>query len=272
MKKIFAIDESDKSKVIKYIKAIKNRNSRFNDIFAIKIGLKTLLSNGLSITKTIKRISGLEIICDLKLADIPSLSGEIAEMVCDLGADGFVVHGFVGEKIIDQIYEKAPNLKIYLVSEMTHNDGGFTSKHVEDFANMAKNKRVFGIIGPGNKPEILEKIKSIVKDEVKVIATGIHSQGGEEAAAIRAGADYLIEGTKIRNELEKQNYKKKGKQFLIEGGLYFVVGVIIGIVILLLNKKFEIIKQFPFIVSIAVPTILGILGITIKIFVSKDYE
>lgn len=268
--KIFAIDENDKSKVIKYVKALKKRNRHTDDIFAIKIGLKPLLDNGLSIIKKIKKISDLDIICDLKLAEIPSLSGEIAARVYSLGADGIIVQGFVGEKVIDQIYEKAPGLKIYVVSEMTHNDGGFTSKHLEDFANMAKRKQVFGIIGPGNRPDNLQKIKDIVQSEVKVIAAGIGAQGGEEANVIRHGADYLIEGSKIRKELEGQ-INQQLKRFSIEVALYFASGVILGIVFLFVTNYLKIITNPPY-VNIWGPITFGIISSTIRIFIVKNNE
>jgi orotidine-5'-phosphate decarboxylase len=247
--KIFALDVNDRKTAIKYVKELSRINAVSEQVFAIKIGLTTLLDHGLSILKEIKRISGSEIICDLKLAEIPSISGEIARKVFAAGADGLVIQGFVGEKVIDQIYECAPGLKLYLVSEMTHNDGGFTQYHLKDFADLAKKKKVFAIIGPANRPETLSEIKRRVGDDVKIVATGIYNQGGEETEAIKAGADYLIEGTLIRENLKKTLNEKKWARFFVESIVAVLIAIILISFLPVLLPLFPSIALIPVIVA-----------------------
>lgn len=215
-KVVFSLDTSDKKTVLRYVKKIADVEKipdekkpyeikqAYDEIFALKIGTLNLLDGGIEIINKIKKITKLDIICDLKLAEIPHIAIKIAEKVYDSGAKYLVVQSFVGKQVIERILEAVPDLKIILVSEMTHNEGGFTERHLEDFALLAKNLRVFGIIGPGNRTERLRKIKNIVGDDVKIIAAGVSKQQeGREEDAINEGANYIIKGRPIMELLDK---------------------------------------------------------------------
>lgn len=214
---IFALDTHDIKTIRKYAKKIaqirkipddrqtSSQEKILKSIFAIKVGLLNITDSGLSIIKELKQITNMEIVCDLKLADIPYIAGEVAKKVAEAGADYLVVHSFVGEKPIIQLFESVPDMKIILVSEMTHNDGGFTEKHLAEFVDMAKKLKVFGIVGPGNKKGKIKLIKDIVGDEIKIIAAGVTpQQGGEEKNALEEGADLLIKGREIMKILDEQ--------------------------------------------------------------------
>ncbi|MCK9375094.1 MAG: orotidine 5'-phosphate decarboxylase [Syntrophobacterales bacterium] len=262
--KIFALDVNNVKTLLNYVRELSRRNDILEDIYAIKIGTLNIIDEGLSIINKIKKITNLPIICDLKLAEIPCIAGEIARKVAEAGAYGIVVQGFVGEKAIDQILDIAPNLKIFLVSEMTHNDGGFTYHFLNEFVILANMKRVCGIIGPGNRPQRLEQIRRLLDPQIKLVAAGIsNQQGGEEKAAILAGADLLIEGTKLKKRLSESVIRRQNKQFLAELLIYVVSGLLLGAVIVLLGQRFDFIGKSPWI-NVIVGSFFAILGAILK--------
>lgn len=256
---IFALDTNDRKTVLKYAHKIAEMrripdNRQTSEIeklsksmFAIKIGLLNITDHGLSIIREVKEITNMEIICDLKLADIPYIAGEVAKKVAAAGADYVVMHSFVGEKTVKQVIEAVPHMKIILVSEMTHNDeGGFTQMHLDDFALMAKRMNVFGIIGPGNRPPRIERIKEIVGEQIKIIAAGISiQQGGEEKAALEAGANLLIKGRSIMKTLDEQiestlfdfNWQRIRQNVLLPTCIYLLVGIILLFVLMSLKLE-----------------------------------
>ena len=264
--KVFAIDVEDRESALDYANRLKQNKDLLDDIFAIKIGITSMLDHGLPIVRQLKETSGLPIICDLKLAEIPEMAIKIAKKVEAAGADYLVLHAFVGEAVIKRIKKDAPNLQILLVSEMTHNDGGFTHRHLEEFAAMAERERVFGIIGPGNRPERLGKIKAIIGNKVKLFATGFGDQGGEEAGAINAGAEYLIEGRIITRDLGVDESKKKSLK-----GIFLVLAVIytlVGISLALFFHNFEAFSREPVATTI-ISTVLGFIGALIPLIMYK---
>lgn len=69
--------------------------------------------------------------------------------------------------------DAAPELNIFLVTEMSHNSGGFTAEHLLEFANLAKAEKVFAVIGPGNRPARLQELSEAVGRDVQVAAVGV---------------------------------------------------------------------------------------------------
>lgn len=237
--KIFAIDVGNKEEAIAWARRLKQNQDLISDVFAIKIGLFDVLHHGLSIINEIGSESGLPVICDVKLAEIPSIAVPIAKKVADAGAFGIVIQGFVGEEVLKMVQEatKEAGLKIFLVSEMSHDpDGGFTHFHLEEIAKIAKRNKVFGIIGPGNRKSSLEKIYDIIKDSnVKLIATGLRNGTDDEEIARKAGANLFIEGHIIKEAIEKRNSDHSIEQpenqvmpILKILGIYIVVSLIIA--------------------------------------------
>ncbi|MCG6550742.1 MAG: orotidine-5'-phosphate decarboxylase [Candidatus Magnetominusculus sp. LBB02] len=203
---IFALDVDDLKMAKTYAKKLIQCPEIRNSVFAIKIGLPVIINNGLSIIKIIKRITDLPIICDLKLSERPDISGDIAKRAVAAGADYIVVQGFVGKLVIDGIKAITDAARIIVVTEMTHNNGGFTHRCANEIAVLAKQEQVFGIIGPGNRLDRLKEISSIAGDRVKVIAAGVTKQqedGDEELQAMMAGANYIIQGDSIRRQLDR---------------------------------------------------------------------
>ncbi|MDL2124794.1 MAG: orotidine 5'-phosphate decarboxylase [Deltaproteobacteria bacterium] len=258
---IFAVDTDDRKSAIKYCLKLLKRKDIVNDIYAIKVGILNIIDDGLSIVTDIKKKTGLPVICDLKLAEIPTIAVDIAKKVYMAGADGIVVQGFVGKSVISAIQESVPDLDIYIVSEMTHNEGGFTQVHLEDIAKIAKEQCVTGIIGPGNRPIRLRKIRELVPNECKIIAAGVSKrQHGNEKEAFAAGADLVIEGSDIRSLLNSHNENKNIRSLSWTVLTYSMVGILLALFGIYINKtQWNFITDKP-IINIAVPTIFAIIG------------
>jgi orotidine-5'-phosphate decarboxylase len=232
--KIFAIDVGNKEEAISWAKRLKRNQDLISDVFAIKIGLLDVLHHGLSIINEISSESGLPVICDLKVAEIPSIAALITKKVADAGAFGIVMQGFVGKEVLKMVQEAAEKsgLNIFLVSEMSHEpDGGFTHNHLEEIAKLAIEYKVFGIIGPGNRKNRLEIINEIIKGSgVKLIAAGIRPGTDDEENARKAGANLFIEGHIIKEALEK-----KDRVHNVEQPKNRVMPTVIGIIVVFIT-------------------------------------
>ncbi|MDQ7786734.1 MAG: orotidine 5'-phosphate decarboxylase / HUMPS family protein [Thermodesulfovibrionales bacterium] len=260
--KICAIDTKKRKTALRYARKLKQRVDLIRHTYAIKIGLISIIDNGLSIINELKKITKLPIICDLKIADVPHIAADISEKVYAAGADGIVIQGFVGKEVIKHIKARTPYLHIYLVSEMSHNAGGYTSEHLEDFCKMAKDFQLEGIIGPGERPERIQLIKNSVKDGVndktKIIAVGIANKN-EEDEAIKHGADLIMEGREYQRLLDKQDVKKLLGQIGIYAGVAFILSLLLTI---LLPDAIKKIAEPP-LVNIFVSTSMTMTGVVI---------
>ena len=202
-------------------------NNTNDYVDAIKIGYPLILSSKLNIIKKIKDISKKEVICDFKLADIPSTNEKIASLALKYG-DGIICHGFVGEDSIRAIQRVAKNLetetghnkKVIMVVEMSHHGAlRFMTSISDELAEMAKKLNVDAIVAPSTRPKRLQYIKNIVEN-IPIISPGIGAQGGniDEVLRILGERDYIIVGRGIyesknpREEAHKYyklfNYKK----------------------------------------------------------------
>ena len=72
----------------------------------------------------------------------------------------------------------------------------FMDKHMEEMAKLSMKAGVYGVVAPGNKPAMINKIRKMVGSKM-IISPGIGAQGGDPATAIKNGADYVIVGRTI---------------------------------------------------------------------------
>ena len=256
-KRIFAADRSSLRLILSDIRHLKREKALWKEIVGIKVGLLTILNHGLRSIKKIKQTAGCMILCDLKLADIPYISAEVAKLVARAGADAIVLQGFVGEKVIDDIMQAVPNLKIFLLSEMTHNNGGFTSEHMSEIAKIAQEKSVYAVIGPGNRPERISKLRVSVGPSTIVVAAGVsQQQHGSDVQAFKAGANIVIEGRRL---LEKLDQKRRGFLRPVIGMIaYVLAGLVLSL--LLIQIKDSMFATTP-LVGVIIGTAFAIVGI-----------
>ncbi|ABR55368.1 orotidine 5'-phosphate decarboxylase [Methanococcus vannielii SB] len=185
-------------------------------IDSIKIGYPLVLGTDLKIIEKIKNLTGKEVICDFKVADIPSTNEKIAELTLNY-ADGIICQGFVGKDSVSAILNIArkKNKKVIVVTEMSHPGATEYLKNVaNDMADMAKNLKVDGIVAPSTRVERLKELKKIVGD-LFIISPGVGAQGGDlkEVLNVLDENDYVIIGRAI---YESENPKESAKNYKMQ--------------------------------------------------------
>ncbi len=168
------------------------------DIDVIKFNYPLILSEGLGLVTEVKKRYGKPILADFKVADVPVTNNRIIRLCAGAGADGVMVHGFIGVDALRSALKAAGDLKIFVVTQLT-NPGGldFTARFTEEFARIARALSVAGVQAPGNRPEVVRKVREIVGPELMLISCGIGAQGGKFGGALAAGADFEIIGRAI---------------------------------------------------------------------------
>jgi len=184
-------------------------------IDAVKVGYPLVLSTHLGIVEEIKETTGKEVICDFKLADIPSTNEKIASLALRYG-DGIICHGFLGEDSVRAVQEVARRYgeykKVIMVTEMSHRGAlQFLQPVADKLARMAKRLKVDGVVAPSTRPERLKTIKDIVGD-IPIMSPGIGAQGGDlnRVLDILEEKDYIIIG---RDIYESENPAKRAKYY-----------------------------------------------------------
>ena len=167
-------------------------------IDAIKVGYPLVLSAGLSIARDLAA-TGLPLIADFKVADIPNTNRLIAEQVFSSGFSAIICHGFPGSDSAEACIESAHdhNGECYLVAEMSHPGAEefFHGGVAEHIAELAVTLGADGIIAPATRPDRVRLLRGIVRRK-KIYSPGVGAQGGD--APIVAGlVDGIIVGRQI---------------------------------------------------------------------------
>lgn len=162
---------------------------------AIKVNYPIILGCGIGIVKELASYS--DIICDLKVADVPNTNRLIVQHAVSAGAKGVICQGFVGRDSLEACVDAGRRIDVFVVAEMSHPGSNiFINPHAEDIARMAMNVGAAGIIAPGTRPERIRALRKVV-GKALILAPGIGAQGGKASAAIKAGANYVIVGRSI---------------------------------------------------------------------------
>ncbi|MDD1719300.1 MAG: orotidine-5'-phosphate decarboxylase [Methanoregulaceae archaeon] len=165
---------------------------------ALKVGYPLVLRAGLDISNRLSG-TGLPLIADFKVADIPETNRSIAGAVFSAGYSGIICHGFTGADAIRACTETAHDHggECYVVAEMSH-PGALEFFHEgtgERIARTAVGCGADGIIAPATRPERIRVYREIVGRR-KILSPGIGAQGGslQETAGL---ADGIIVGRSI---------------------------------------------------------------------------
>ncbi|MCL2607612.1 MAG: orotidine-5'-phosphate decarboxylase [Methanomassiliicoccaceae archaeon] len=186
---ILALDETDRAKALKVADDVKEH------IDAVKINWPLILSAGPEIITQLSKMT--DVVCDLKVADIPNTTSLIVKGAVARGASAVIVHAFTGEDSLTAAVDAAGAAEIYAVTEMSHPGGtAFTSKHAEEMARMGVRCGVAGFIAPATRPERIAAIRNVIGSK-KILSPGVGAQGGSAASAISAGADHVIVGRSV---------------------------------------------------------------------------
>ncbi len=180
-------------------------------LWAIKVNWPLIIGSGLGIISELKQVTGLPIIADLKLADIPNTNRLIAKKVFEAGADYVIAHGFVGREGVKAVMELGETI---IVVEMSHPGAKeFIQPVTDKLIEMANELEPFGVIAPATRPERVSYIRSKLKPGIKVITPGVGAQGGKAKDVLKAGADYIIVGRAI---YESENPRESARKIFEE--------------------------------------------------------
>ncbi len=184
---------------------------------AVKFNHHLVLPLGLfdGVQKLVKRAHdhGIVAIMDCKANDIGATNQTIAEYYYDAGFDAIIANPFIGwEEGLKPIFTVANRLQrgVILLVYMSHKaasegygqtiidpeTGKQTPQYVA-FAHKALKYGASGAVVGATYPEKIREIHAILGDKVPIFSPGIGAQGGDTAAALKAGSRYLIAGRSI---------------------------------------------------------------------------
>ena len=175
-----------------------------------KIGYQLAVAGGLPYARTLVD-AGKQVFIDLKLHDIANTVAQGVKGMARLGATFLTVHGYPAT-MRAAVEAREGTLRILAVTVLTSFDdadlkaAGYAATVAELAARRAAQARDIGVDGLVCSSEEAAKLRGIVGDTLCLVTPGIRPAGADAgdqkriatpAAAIAAGADYLVVGRPI---------------------------------------------------------------------------
>jgi orotidine-5'-phosphate decarboxylase len=175
-----------------------------------KIGYQLAFAGGLPYARSLID-AGKQVFVDLKLHDIGNTVAQGVTSVARLGATFLTVHGYP-QTMKAAVDAREGNLRILAVTVLTSYDdhdlknAGYDATVKALVAGRAEQARIIGVDGIVCSPEEAASVRAIVGDRLCLVTPGIRPAGAAvddqkriatPAAAIMAGADYLVVGRPI---------------------------------------------------------------------------
>ena len=175
-----------------------------------KIGYQLAYAGGLSYAQKLAS-SGKQVFLDLKLHDIGNTVAHGVKSVARLGATFLTVHAYP-QTMQAAVEAREGALRILGVTVLTSYDdddlkaAGYATPVKALVASRAEKARALGVDGLVCSPEEAAKVRAIMGAGMTLVTPGIRPAGAEAgdqkrimtpAAAIAAGADYLVVGRPI---------------------------------------------------------------------------
>src|SRR5580700_7598200 len=172
-----------------------------------KIGYQLAFAGGITFAQTLTD-AGKQVFVDLKLHDIGNTVAQGVKSVAQLGATFLTVHAYP-ETMKAAVDAREAGLRILAVTVLTSHDdadlaeAGYNTSVAALVARRAEQARAIGVDGLVCSGEEVAKLRAIVGPKLALVTPGIRPAGsdpGEQkriatpAAAIAAGADYLVVG------------------------------------------------------------------------------
>src|SRR5438552_11155344 len=176
-----------------------------------KIGYQFAFAGGLPFAEQLVR-SGKQVFVDLKLHDIGNTVAKGVESVAKLGATFLTVHGYPQTMHAAVDARKGSGLRILAVTVLTSYDDADLAAAGYDFtvpelvAERAAQARDIGVDGLVASAAEAAMLRPIIGSRMVLATPGIRPSGAEAgdqkrimtpAAAIKAGADYLVVGRPV---------------------------------------------------------------------------
>jgi len=175
-----------------------------------KIGYQLAYAGGLHYARTLAD-AGKQVFLDLKLHDIGNTVAEGVKSVSRLGATFLTVHAYP-QTMKAAVQARERSLQILAVTVLTSYDdrdlaaAGYGAGVRATAAERAKNALEIGVDGLVCSPAEAANLRGIVGPDMLLVTPGIRPAGAEigdqkrvstPAAAIAAGADYLVVGRPV---------------------------------------------------------------------------
>jgi orotidine-5'-phosphate decarboxylase len=176
-----------------------------------KIGYQLAFAGGLAFAETLIR-ANKRVFLDLKLHDIGHTVAKGVESVAKLGATFLTVHAYPQTMHAAVEARAGSGLRILAVTVLTSYDdadlaaAGYDFTVAELVAERAAQARDIGVDGLVCSAAEAARLRSIVGEGMVLVTPGIRPEGADKndqkrimtpAAAIAAGADYLVVGRPI---------------------------------------------------------------------------
>jgi orotidine-5'-phosphate decarboxylase len=175
-----------------------------------KIGYQLGFAGGLPFSQALID-AGKQVFVDLKLHDIANTVAQGVKSVARLGATFLTVHAYP-QTMQAAVEAREGRLRVLAVTVLTSYDNadlaaaGYGMTVTDLVARRAAQARDIGVDGLVCSPEEAANLRSIVGDKLSLVTPGIRPAGSKSdeqkriatpAAAIAAGADYLVVGRPI---------------------------------------------------------------------------
>jgi orotidine-5'-phosphate decarboxylase len=197
---IVAIDRSDRDDVLRLADALDGA------VGMVKIGLQAFIANGPSIVRELD----VPVFLDLKIHDIPNTAKHAVAAAASLGAAMVTVHASGGAAMLHACATAATMvLGVTILTSLDDEELrriGFGAPPLESAVRLAQLAAANGLRGVVASPHEISAIREACGGELIVVAPGIRPEGssaGDQrrtmtpAAAIAAGADYIVVGRPI---------------------------------------------------------------------------
>ncbi|HVF03278.1 MAG TPA: orotidine-5'-phosphate decarboxylase [Frankiaceae bacterium] len=201
-----ALDAPDVETAAKWAHAVQRYVS------VLKVGLELFCRHGPDVVNVVRGGTGLDLMLDLKLHDIPNTVAGAARSVARLKPAYLTVHASGGRDMVRAAVESAPDVKIAAVTLLTSLDAhalrvlGVDQQPREVVLRLASVAVEAGARAIVCSPHEVAAVRREVGDEVTLITPGVRLEGGDAqdqarvatpARALADGADLLVIGRPI---------------------------------------------------------------------------
>jgi orotidine-5'-phosphate decarboxylase len=200
---IVAIDRSRRDDILRLADALHGAAG------VLKIGLQAFISNGPPIVREVIE-RGARVFLDLKIHDIPNTAKNAVAEAASLGALMVTVHTAGGEAMLRAcVSDHTLVLGVTILTSLDEAELeriGFHGTPIENAVRLAMLAQKSGVGGVVASPHEVAAIRAACDDSMRLVVPGIRPVGSEAgdqrrtmtpAAAIAAGADYIVVGRPI---------------------------------------------------------------------------
>ena len=197
---IVAIDRSDRDDILRLADALDGAAG------LLKIGLQAFIANGPAIVREL----GSRVFLDLKIHDIPNTAKHAVAEAAALGVKMVTVHASGGAAMLEACATDATLvLGVTILTSLDDEDLrriGFAAPPLDSAVRLARLAKESGLRGVVASPQEIEAIRDACGSDLVIVTPGIRPAGSDAgdqrrattpAAAIAAGADYIVVGRPI---------------------------------------------------------------------------